>query len=121
MSHTRTESGTFKECPMCDHAWETRDRFLGDAGLTLVGYQVHFEELTAGLLLFNHTCNGTLAIEAGDFEDLYDGVVFVDRATGSDDCPGYCLHQDELEPCPAKCECAYVREVMQIIRNWVRN
>jgi hypothetical protein len=41
-----------------------------------------------------------------------------ERKTGTEECPGYCLHQDELQPCPARCECAYVREIIQIIRNW---
>lgn len=33
-----------------------------------------------------------------------------------DDCPGYCLHADELAPCPASCECAFVRDVLQLVR-----
>ena len=53
-----------------------------------------------------------------EFQDLYSGEIFVERATGSAQCPGHCLHQDNLLPCPARCECAYVREVMQIIRQW---
>ena len=38
-------------------------------------------------------------------------------ATGTDDCPGYCLRVDELGRCPARCECAYVREIIHVIRN----
>jgi hypothetical protein len=111
----------FKICPMCDHTWTTRDSFLNDSDLKLVGYQVYFEDLTAGLFLFSHSCEETLAVRVGDFSDLYEGIVFVDRATGSDECREYCLREDELRSCPAKCECAYVREVMQVVREWKKD
>jgi hypothetical protein len=62
-----------------------------------------------------------LAIRAGAFEDLYNGPVFKKRVTGSEECPEYCLHEDELLPCPNQCECAYVREVIQIVKNWPKN
>jgi hypothetical protein len=28
---------------------------------------------------------------------------------------------NHLVPCPAKCECVYVREIMQTVRNWQKN
>ena len=34
------------------------------------------------------------------------------------ECPEFCLHKSELRPCPAKCECAYVREIIQVIKDW---
>jgi hypothetical protein len=109
---------SFKQCPVCRHAWETRVSFLNDSGLELIGYQVSFQDLTAGLFLFNHACRGTLAVPALDFRDLYRGPVFRERATGGVDCPGHCLHSDDLNPCPTHCECAYVREIIRMIRNW---
>ena len=93
--------------------------FLRDAKLTLVGYQVHFEKLEEGLFLFNHeVCHTTLAVAAGAFQPLHQGPIFTQRATGGADCLGYCLHRDNLLPCPAECECAYVRQVIQVIRHW---
>ena len=108
----------FKKCPNCGCQWIDRPGFLEDPHLKLVGYQVNFNALTAGIILFNHKCKGTLAILAEDFRDLYDGPVFDRKATNGPDCPGHCLHEDDLGPCPAECECAYVREVLQEIRNW---
>ena len=108
----------FKLCPKCGQKWETRKEFLDDKDLKLIGYQVHFEELELGIFLFNHTCQTTLGIHANEFTDLYDGPFFTERATGSDQCSGYCLDQNSLMPCAAKCDSAYVREVMQVIRNW---
>lgn len=112
------EHNGFKECEVCGKVWPIRQGFLSDPGVRLVGYQVNFKELTGGLLLFNHTCGTTLAVHVGDCRDLYDGPIFSERRTGEDDCPSYCLHGDELRACPAVCECAYVREILQIILQW---
>jgi hypothetical protein len=92
--------------------------FLGDPNLTIIGYQVSFEELVEGLFLFNHSCETTLGVKAGKFQDLYPGPIFDNRLSGKADCPEYCLRRNDLRPCPAKCEFAYVREIIQIIRNW---
>ncbi len=109
----------FKKCPVCAFELATRDSLLKDRNIEIIGYQAHFEELTSGLFLFNHLfCKGTFALQAGFFKDLYKDVIFSERATGSKECPGHCLHEDELGPCPANCECAYVREIIQLIKIW---
>ncbi len=106
----------FKECSKCKHVWESREEFICDTGIKLIGYQVHFEDLALGFFLFNHSCGTSLAIRAGVFRDLYAGPVFTERKTGLSDCPGYCLREDSLEACPSHCECAYVREIIQILK-----
>ncbi len=109
----------FKKCPLCSHIWVSREAFLSDSKISVIGYQVHFEELEAGLFYFNHDeCGTTLALKAIVFKDLYDGPIFEERLTGSETCPGYCLKKSELRPCPNKCECAYVREILHIVKNW---
>ena len=113
------ETPSFKICTSCGTPWSTRHDFLADPHVTLLGYSVHFKELELGLFLFNHSpCLTTLAIKASEFTDLYDGPIFTERATGTESCPGYCLHQSELRPCPAQCECAYVREVLDKATHW---
>ena len=107
----------FKTCPKCKVTWKTRDDFLKDPALELIGYQANFENLKLGLFLFNHDCKGTLSVNAEKFLDLYDGNVFSQRVTGTNDCPEHCLITENLSPCPAICECAYIREVLQIIKN----
>ena len=111
------ENTVYKVCTACGFQWATRDAFMKDPDLEIIGYQVHFEELSAGLFLFNHSCNGTLSLEANAFFDLYDGPIFSERKTGSDECEGHCLHRLDLDPCPAKCECAFVRDIIQTIKN----
>jgi hypothetical protein len=106
----------FKECPKCGFNWKLRDDFLDDRNVKIIGYQTNFIELSAGLFFFNHSCKGTFTIRANEFSDLYHGPFFEIRSTGNEECPDYCLYKEELRRCPVKCECAYVREIIQIIR-----
>lgn len=113
------EKTPFKTCPVCKTEWNTRDEFLSDADIQLGGYQVNFDNCHLGFFLFNHmTCRNTLGAKASDFLDMHDGPVFEKRLAGTGDCPGYCLHQSELRPCPAKCECAFVRDVLDRLKRW---
>jgi len=112
------ENQGFKRCNVCGFLWPTRASLLSDANVQIIGYQVQFEQLLAGLFLFNHSCGETFAFEASYFQDLYDGPIFTESCAGSDVCPEYCLYEDELRPCPAECECAYVREIIQVVKNW---
>lgn len=112
----------FKTCPFCSTVWTSREKFLRDREIELVGYQVDFEHVALGLFLFNHnTCKTTLAIQARRLKDLYLGPVFKERRAGREECPGYCLRRSELEPCPAECECAWVRGLLQVIRRWPKS
>ena len=106
----------FKRCSNCGFQWKTRDEFLSDPKLEIIGYQTNFKNLTLGLFYFNHECRGTFTVQAGVFEDLYDGPIFKKRATGSEECPADCLYKDKLKPCPVQCECSCVREIVQIIK-----
>jgi len=108
----------FRRCSACEAAWNAREDFLADSGVALVGYRASLIDLHAGVFLFSHRCGAVIMMDAGEFVDLYDGPVYEDRRTGSEECPGYCLRKEELRPCPVKCECAYVREVVQIVLNW---
>jgi len=109
----------FKKCTCCNFPWPGRTEFLRDGNTKLVGYQANFCQLELGYFLFNHlTCQSTIAIPAGLFKDMYDGPIFSQRLTGTEVCQGFCKDMDAIEPCDAQCECAYVREIMQIIRKW---
>ena len=121
MSQTHHDRPVFKECKMCGSTWDSRDAFLCDPCVEIVGYQVHFEELTAGYFVFNHSCETSMAVAVGVFRNLYDGPVFEKRRMGTDDCPEYCLHRGDLGPCLARCECAFVREIIQLIRSWPKH
>ena len=108
----------YKRCPSCGFQWLDRDDLLSDENIVLVGYQINFMRLEAGIVLFNHSCKGTLALSAVDFTDLYDGAVFERKVLGTDSCPGHCLHEEDFRPCPVECECGYVRNILHKIKNW---
>jgi len=109
----------FKKCTSCSYRWHLRQDFLDDPKINMIGYQVNFDNLHLGFFLFNHlACGTTLGIPAGHFKDLHDGPVYAERLLGTKKCPEYCLHEDQLDPCPEKCECAYVRKIIQTIRDW---
>ena len=113
-----TNPSPFKKCPMCGQEWVTREQFLNDRDLRINGYTADFEELPYGLFYFTHEkidCRSTLALYASDFFDLYTGRRYLDRRTGKDDCPGYCLDKNQLNRCDAICECAFVREIVHMI------
>ena len=114
-----TTIASFKVCTLCGETWKSREAFLADPRVRVIGYQVHFQDLQTGMFLFNHdACCTTLAIDASLFTDLYRGPTFMARKTETEDCPGYCLHKGELRPCPAECECAYVRDVLDTVARW---
>lgn len=107
----------FKICSSCQACWPSRKHFLEDPAAEIIGYQVNYEDLELGLFLFSHTsCGTTLAIPAVRFKDLYDGPVFRERMTGTKECSDLCQHGDALNACPARCECAWVREIIQVLR-----
>ena len=107
---------SFKICPSCGFRWKTRDEFIRDENVIIIGYQASLKRLKAGIFLFNHSCRGTLALDVESFVDMFKGPIFRERMTGTDECPEYCLHKNELSPCPAKCECASVREIIQVLK-----
>jgi hypothetical protein len=106
----------FKKCALCKRTWATRQDFIDDPDIDIIGYQANFIELETGLLYFNHACKSTLAVPVEFFSDLYSGPMFQERKTGTDHCPGYCLHKHTLTRCPAECECAYVRKIIQLFK-----
>jgi len=114
------ETKNFKSCPSCLHAWETREDFLADGNLLLNGYQADFQDLEHGMFFFTHKvadCASTMALMVEDFRNLYTGPTYPTSKALSEECPRYCIDENEMSRCEALCECAFVREIIQIIRN----
>ncbi len=115
------KAAPFKICPMCSNHWEMLEDFLSDHELELSGYQVSFIDLKGGLFYFSHTkpgCGTTLAIPVNEFTGLSNRPMLASQGKQSKCCPELCVRKNDLEPCPVECECSWVREIMQIIRNW---
>jgi len=114
-----SENNEFKSCSSCDQSWDSREDFLADSSLELVGYQVHFKDLEQGLFLFNHlSCKSTISVKSGNFANLYKGPIYTNNKMGTEACPDHCLTKHNLQSCPEQCECNYVRDIMQIIKTW---
>lgn len=109
----------FKVCPKCSASWESREAFLTDKLVNLIGYQANFKNLDKGLLLFTHMandCYSTTSIYVSDFDDLYTGVRYTENKALSEVCHQYCIDEKNFDRCDAKCECSYAREIIEIIR-----
>lgn len=108
----------FLICPCCGVRWGSRRTFLADPEIELAGYQPNFTHLHAGLFLFTHRnchCGTTLAVTVSRFEDLYAGPRFEEYKVGSPDCPGYCLDWQNRKACWVKCDCVYVRGILEVL------
>lgn len=95
--------------------------FLADPELKLAGYQAHFEDLLGGLFLFSHQhegCYTTMAIPVGQFVSLSTLPILNTRTKHPDGCSDLCMREGTFDPCPIKCECSWVREILQIINTW---
>lgn len=122
MNEAQQPASLFKQCTMCEHPWDSRQRFLEDPEVVVVGYQSYLPDPDLGLFLFNHlSCETTLALEATAFSDLYSGPIYTEQLTGTAECKKHCLNSSVLRTCPSRCACAYVREVLQIVRQWPKS
>ncbi|MEN6335398.1 MAG: hypothetical protein ABFE01_14200, partial [Phycisphaerales bacterium] len=86
----------FERCPSCNAAWSTREDFLADPGVELIGYRVSFTDLLTGLFLFQHRCETLVTVPVGEFVDLYEGPMFHVPRASLQECPGHCLRMVDL-------------------------
>lgn len=108
----------FKRCPRYSQIWSIQDQFITDRQLELNGYMTDFEKLEYCLFLFTHNqtcCRSTMALRVSNSMNLYKGPINKERKTGTGECPGYCRDRKQLDRCDALCECAFSREILQII------
>ena len=109
----------FKTCPSCGKSWKDRTSFLDDPATRAHGYLPDFDHLDSGVFFITHMvddCQSTMGVTVSEFSDLYSGPRYKERRTLKEECPRYC--KDQLSRCEAKCECAFVREVLHILANW---
>jgi len=93
---------------------------MSDPAIRLDGYQFNSFNLENGLFLFTHRvigCGTTMSISVLEFQDLYTGPRYPEKRALLPECPRYCLDEKNLDRCDQFCECAYAREIMQLIRN----
>ena len=103
----------FRKCD-CGQSWETRDEFLQDKMVKIIGYQPDFVSRKYSHFLFFHRakgCGGFIGIRASEFGDLRETAYPKDLCFGEEDCPGYCTDTLDLRVCSVACRNATDREV----------
>ena len=114
------EKTPFKTCPNCGVVWQTLNDFLVDPALEQGGYQINFLDLRGGLFYFTHAvedCGTTMAVPVGQFTSLSKRNFLANRRIEEHEgCSSLCVRRGDLSPCPVECECVWVREVMQVIK-----
>lgn len=112
----------FKICPKCDCVWHTRDDFLQDAALFLLGFQSGYGKADRGFYLFNHLIekdkgSTTIALAVEHLISLYNGPMYADVHAGSETCSGHCAKVDDLARCGVPCRNAIARKVVPKVFN----
>jgi len=112
------KNSCFKVCTKCKTVWKTRDDFIQDPGIKIIGFMASREGVEKGVYLFNHllpgnACNTTMGLFVADFMDLYAGPVYAELEMGGDNCSGHCKNIDDLQQCRAHCRNAMARDIIQ--------
>ena len=110
----------FKFCKKCKTGWKTRELFLNDPNVVLIGFMANNDDYEKGIYLFNHvlpddSCNTTLGLFVKGFMDMYDGDIYTDLKMGTDKCSGHCAKVDLIEECNVPCRNAVARKIMHKI------
>jgi hypothetical protein len=111
-SRTKKEQ-EFKSCD-CGRSWKTREEFLKDGKVKIVGYQPDLVNHKYNHFVFFHRikdCGRFFGIRASDFSDLRDGRCPKELCMGQEDCPGYCTDTLDLRVCSVACRNATDRAV----------
>ena len=113
MPPKKKEKSEFKECS-CGKKWKTRNSFLQDKKVKIVGYQPDVINHKYNHFLFFHRtkdCGQFFGVRASEFSDLRDGQCPKELCMGQEDCPGYCMDTLDLRVCSVACRNATDREV----------
>lgn len=129
-----TSSLYFKTCPLCSTSWYTIDDFIRDSEIEVIGYQPHPEKTGAGLFIFGHRhCNSSISVQLEALSDLQvcltqdaDSVYIIgpdmiQEENSTEVCYTNCLRKTDSSNGNKRCECAYVREVIQLIKHLPKN
>lgn len=112
-------SGSYRKCE-CGYIWKTRDDFLRDKKLKIVGYQPDFINHKYNHFLFQHAAKGCgqfFGVRASDFHDLREKECANELCFAKEECPGYCKNTVDLRVCSVNCRNASDRIVAAKIRS----
>ena len=100
---------------MCRKQWATRQDFISDPELRLLGLQAVPNFPDANLLVFEHECGTSVSVLASRLRDLIPDPEPDDPSLpllqGTESCRGYCNRLEELEVCDQRCSNARDRRL----------
>lgn len=119
MPRQKRKQAEFRKCH-CGRTWKTRDDFLRDRDVKIVGYQPDFVTGKYNHFLFQHrakSCGRFFGIRASDFGDLREKECSNDLCVGQEGCPGYCTNTFDLRVCSVTCRNATDRMLASKLRS----
>ena len=119
MSSRTKKKTNYRKCD-CGKTWKTRDTFLRDKTVKIIGYQPDFINHKYNHFLFQHKtkdCGILFAVRASDFSDLREKECPNELCFGHDDCPQYCTDTFDLRVCSVTCRNASDRIIASKIRS----
>ena len=110
----------FKICNKCKTEWKSRDDFLNDPNIAMIGLMANNDDYKKGAYLFTHrlpddSCNTSIGLYVFNFLDMYNDEMYDTLKIGTDECAGHCVTINELRNCSVHCRNAIAREIMQEI------
>jgi len=105
----------FKKCTMCGNTWHTFEDLAADKTKTLRGCQIDLTNHLYNLIMFNCSCDTTLAVFVSELVTNTDIPFVITNNDDPDHRPDYCMKEDKTEPCLDKCACAYTTQVLQAL------
>lgn len=104
----------------CGKTWKTRNAFLRDKAVKIIGYQPDFVNHKYNHFLFHHRAKGCgvfFGVRASDFSDLREKGCPNELCFGHDECPGYCMDTFDMRVCSVTCRNATDRVIASKIRS----
>jgi hypothetical protein len=106
---------SFRSCGMCRKQWPTRQDFISDPELRLLGLQAVPDFPDANLLVFEHECGTSVSVLASRLRDLVPDAEADDPSLpllqGTESCSGFCNRLESLEACDRRCRNARDRRL----------
>jgi len=104
----------FKKCTMCGKVWHSFEELAADPDKIVKGCQIDLTNHLYNLIMFNCSCNTTLAMFVSELVPQTD-IPFVITNNGPSVVPSYCMKENKNEPCLDKCACSYTRQVLEAL------
>lgn len=105
----------FKKCTFCGKTWRTFEDLKNDNSKTLKGCQLDQTNHLYNLIMFNCSCNTTLAMFLKEFVPQADIPFVINEHNDSSRRPSWCLIADSESPCLEKCACAYTIQILEAL------